>query len=135
MNSSPLSFRTVRKRAKRAEGVRGICCAAGEAILRLHHGQQESSAVYRRKWLPNGTGVAAQIRSKRRIHAAVSSQPLGLLRSISVPEQCDRAGNRNQEVAPREEGRIGRGEQSDLGRSCCGLGQVSADEKSRFLTG
>ena len=30
-----MSFRTVRRRAKRAEGERGICYAAGEAILRL----------------------------------------------------------------------------------------------------
>ena len=42
---------------------------------------------------------------------------------------------RDQEVAPGKEGRIGRSEQSDLGRFCRGLGQVSAYENSRFLTG
>jgi predicted GIY-YIG superfamily endonuclease len=40
-----------------------------------------------------------------------------------------------KEVAPGEEGRAVRGRQSDMGRSCRGLGQVRGDDKSRFLTG
>ena len=47
----------------------------------------------------------------------------------------DRTGNGVQEVAAGKEGRIARGEQSDLGRSCCARGQVRAYGKSRFLTG
>ena len=56
----PLSFRTVRRRAERAEGERGICCAAREAILRLYSGQQEPCPIYRRHRLSHGASVAAK---------------------------------------------------------------------------
>src|SRR5258708_8321446 len=107
-----------------------------EALLHLHHGEQEPRALCRRDGISHGAGLAAQGWRGWSVYAEVSRASACLLSKFSERGRRTRAGDGDQEVATGEEGGIDSRGQPDVGGSGSGVGRGSGDEgvrESRFL--
>src|SRR5258708_36288004 len=106
-----------------------------EVLLRLHHGKEEPGDLRRHDGIPDGASTAAPGRRRWSVYAEVSGASAGILQVGLRWRQSDRTGNRNQEVATREERGVDRERESDMGRPGRWLGRAGGDDRdgaSRF---